>query len=106
MANEYKTWENEPETCTNCGRSFPDDQLTPLKNGWNFLACPECAQQCQVIERAESICIQALNEVLKCKTAGEMQFRLEAHAATKCGLCLEPRPVHVAMQGNLFQEVA
>jgi hypothetical protein len=99
-------WEDEPLTCDECGQSFPEDQLVRLKDGWNFLACPECAAQCKIIALAEGICEQMLNEVLQEKTAGMMQCAFDEHASRKCALCLEPRPVNIAMQGNLFQEVA
>lgn len=102
----YTTWKDEPLTCTNCGTICDEDTLIDLKDGWNFLACPECAAACKIIALAEGICEQMLNEVLAEKTPGMMQCAFDEHASKKCALCLEPRPVYVPMQGNLFAEVA
>jgi hypothetical protein len=41
------------DECQNCRK--PSESLTMLGNGWDFLACDECARECIAADAAEAI---------------------------------------------------
>jgi hypothetical protein len=81
---EYTTWQKGPELCGNC--SQPSDNLIPLGNGWNFKACPQCAEWCHAVEAAEP-CPDLHRSVVTATSIDEVRLALRAHQRAECVHC-------------------
>lgn len=82
---EYATWAVEPETCQNCRR--PSDNLVQLENGWNYKACPECAEWAHAVEQAETSCPDLHEAVTGARTIDEVRLAMRSHQGATCAAC-------------------
>jgi len=83
--SEYITWTRETETCGNCGEL--SDSLIPLGNGWNFKACPNCAEWCRAVEQTEDTCPELLSRIIRANSITEVRNALKAHQGAACVHC-------------------
>ena len=81
---EYATLAPEPERCGNCRK--PSDDLVLLENGWDFKACPACAEWCHAVEAAEP-CPDLHRAMVTAKTIEEVRLALRAHPVAECVHC-------------------
>ena len=82
---EDSGWGSEdPEVCGNCQK--PSVDLVLLANGWNFNACPECAEWCQAVEIAEP-CPNLHRAVINATSIEAVRLALRAHQSAECAHC-------------------
>ena len=81
---EKSSMGSEPERCGNCEKAC--EELIELKNGWNFKACPECAEWCYAVEVAEP-CPVLHREVVTANSVEEVREALRIHFDTECIHC-------------------
>jgi hypothetical protein len=84
-AYEDSGWGTEnAEVCGNCRK--PSDDMVLLTNGWNFKACPECAELCHRVEVAEP-CPDLHRSVVTANSIDEVRKALRAHQGIECVHC-------------------
>jgi hypothetical protein len=84
QAYEDSGWGEEPEICDNCQRQ--SDDIVLLANGWNFKACPECAEWCHAVEVAEP-CPDLHRSVVTANSIDEVRKALRSHQGIECVHC-------------------
>jgi len=70
------------EVCGICGCYVAEEDLVSLKNRWNFLACPACAEETRLIELAAGLCDRLFTEMVETGNLAEMQAALDFHGKT------------------------
>ena len=81
---EYTTVAPERERCGNCQK--PADDLVVLGSGWNFNACPACAEWCYAVEMAEP-CPNLHRAVINANSIEAVRLALRAHQSPECAHC-------------------
>lgn len=81
----YTSWALEPEACGNCRK--PTESLVSLGNGWNFKACPECAEWCKAVEETEEACPGLFSQIIQANSIAEVRNALKAHQGAACVHC-------------------
>ncbi len=71
--------------CTNCNKET--DTLIYLENGWDFWACPECAEWCKAVEATEATCPVLFAQIIDAQNILEVRLAISTHAETECSQC-------------------